>query len=693
MNYTESGDVLKSIRRKKIPPYANKLFLTMIFIATFFMGIGYAAVNSVLLVFSGNVTMKELDGVYITDIRYVKNENSLDTEKIKIYSAGQTIVNSLVTLDSINTLSNVKLEITVYNSNEEDYVFVGAFYEDEFYDNNNIIFELEGIKVEDKISKGEYKTFYVNFKYNTTEKITNTLTSIIDYRFEPYSVKETLSGIEFNYLLKNSEYAPEGDVYEYYSIDANRAIDNTVKIIVFGKTSDYINEVSNLVAEPIDLYQTGSISLYREKLSDGMYKIYILSETGKFILNENAAWMFDKLYSLEEIVNLHILDTSKVTNMRDMFCDCASLKHIDLSNFDTSNVTNMIGMFARMTVIKYLDLSTFDTSSVTEMGQMFTTDTNLKKIYVSNKWNVGNNVEADDGVGVFSNCSSLVGGNGTVYNSANITYTMAIVDGTTAGYLTSGYNLDTGINVNHAIKNKSASEIANWTLSTRFVDTSVTSLTFGQMRDYNQIISGYEGIAVDADGSGVISVYRLPNGNNYDVYILSNSGLFEANTDSAWLFDNLVKLKQINNLKLLDVSNVVNMRDMFCDVQTITTLDLSNFYTSKATSFEGMFARTYNIEVLDLSTFRTSKLTTIKNMFVLSIQQNYTHADYMNITPKLKTIYVSKDWNVSGLTSETVFTNNLSLIGGNGTVFDSTQTTTEYARVDTDEMKGYLTLK
>lgn len=427
------------------------------------MGIGYAAVNSVLLVFSGNVIAKELDGVYITDIGYVKNENSLDTEKIKIYSAGQTIVNSLVTLDSINTLSNVKLEITVYNSNEEDYVFVGAFYEDEFYDNNNIIFELEGIKVEDKISKGEYKTFYVNFKYNTTEKITNTLTSIIDYRFEPYSVKETLSGIEFNYLLKNSEYAPEGDVYEYYSIDANRAIDNTVKIIVFGKTSDYINEVSNLVAEPMDLYQTGSISLYREKLSDGMYKIYILSETGKFILNENAAWMFDKLYSLEEIVNLHILDTSKVTNMRDMFCDCASLKHIDLSNFDTSNVTNMIGMFARMTVIKYLDLSTFDTSSVTEMGQMFTTDTNLKKIYVSNKWNVGNNVEADDGVGVFSNCSSLVGGNGTVYNSANITYTMAIVDGTTAGYLTSGYNLDTGINVNHAIKNKSASEIANWT--------------------------------------------------------------------------------------------------------------------------------------------------------------------------------------------------------------------------------------
>ena len=635
---------------------------------------------------------KAQDSVYITNIKYVENENSLDTENIKIYSANQTIVNSLVSLDSTNSSSSVKLEITVYNSNEEDYVFVGTFYDNEFYDNENIIFELEGIKTDDIISKGEYLTFYVNFKYNNTEIEKNLLTSIIDYRFEPYSVKETMSGIEFNYLLKKSEYAPEGDVYEYYSVDANRAVDNTVKIIIFGKKEDYLQDVADLVAEPIDLYQTGSISLYRRELTDGMYKIYILSETGKFILNENAAWMFDKLYSLEEIINLHLLDTSKVTNMRDMFCDCASIKRLDLSNFDTSNVTNMIGMFARMTELDYLDLSTFDTSVVTEMGQMFTTDTNLKKIYVSNKWNVSNKVATEDGGGVFTNCTNLVGGNGTIYDSTKITYTMAVVDGTTTGYLTNGYNLDTGINVNHAIKNKSASEIENWTQSTRFVDTKVTSLTFGQMRDYNQIVSGYDGIPVDADGSGVISVFQLPNGSNYDVYILSNSGLFEANADSSWLFDNLVMLEQINNLKLLDTSNVTNMRDMFCDVQTITALDLSNFDTSKTTSFEGMFARMYNIETLDLSNFNTQKLTTIKNMFVLSIS-SYTHENYADIIPKLKTIYVSNKWDVTNLTSETVFTNNLNLIGGNGTLFDSTKVTTEYARIDTNDAEGYLTLK
>lgn len=687
---------MKKQKKKLIYSSVNKIFPIIIFIITVLMGIGYASINSIIIGIDGEVIAKNQDGVYITDISYVKENSESENENIIIYSADQTIVNSFVSLENNDISSSVKLKVTVYNSNIEDYVFVGTFYDDEFYDNKNIVLELDGVKTEDIISYGEYLTFYVTFKYKDIEEANNnlnTLTSIIDYRFEPYSVKETLSGIEFNYLLKNSEYAPEGDVYEYYSVDANRAVDNTVKIIVFGKKDDYLEKVSNLTSEPIDLYQTGSISLYRELLSDGMYKIYILSESGKFILNENAAWMFDKLYSLEEIINLHMLDTSKVINMRDMFCDCASLKRLDLSNFDTGNVTNMIGMFARMTVIENLDLSTFDTSNVTEMGQMFTTDTSLKKIYVSDKWHIGSKVADEDGVGVFTKCTNLTGGNGTIYDASKITYTMAVVDGSTEGYLTSDYKLDTGINVNHVIKNKTADEIANWTLSTRFVDTAIKSLTFGKMRDFNEIVSGYDGVAVDSDGSGVISVYRIPNGSNYDVYILSNSGLFEANADSSWLFDNLVKLEKINNLNLLDTSNVTNMRDMFCDVQTITSLDLSNFDTNKVTSFEGMFARMYNISTLDLSSFSTSKLTTIKNMFVLSIQANYTHSDYMNIVPKLETIYVSNSWDVSSLVSETVFTNNLSLVGGNGTRFDSSKLTTEYAKVDTDESIGYLTLK
>ena len=671
------------------------IFSILFCIATLFMGVGYASINSISLNVFGEMTAQVQDGVFITDVKCINDDSYSELEKLTINSYKSTIIDSVVSLDNVDNSSSLKLEVTVYNSNSEDYVFVGTFFEDEFYDNKNIIFELEGVQIDDIVSKGEYLTFYVNFSYRqdgSSDISLNVLNSMIDYRFEPYSVKETLSGIEFNYLLKNSVYAPEGDVYEYYSVDANRAIDNTVKIIVFGDKKEYLSEVSDLNAEPIDLYQTGSISMYRRVLADGMYKIYILSESGKFILNENAAWMFDKLYSLEKIINLHLLDTSKVVNMRDMFCDCASIKTLDLSNFSTSNVTNMIGMFARMKEITYLDLSTFDTSNVIEIGQMFTNDSKLKKIYVSNKWDISKKVADADGVGLFTSCTNLTGGNGTVLGT-DVTYKMAVVDGSTPGYLTSKYNLNTGINVNHVIKNKSASEIENWTLSTRFADTSVVSITFGKTRDYYHLVNDYNGVAVDGDSSGVISVYRVPNGSKWDVYILSNSGLFEANSDSAWLFDNLFLLERINNLKLLDTSKVSNFRDMFCDLQTITELDLSNFDTSSATSFEGMFARMYHMTTIDISTFSTKKITTILNMFSANIASTYTYSEYLNIVPYLKTVYVSSEWDVSSLASQVAFTNNVNLVGGNGTVFDAANITTEYAQADTATNVGYFTLK
>jgi len=503
----------------------------------------------------------------------------------------------------------------------------------------------------------------------------------------------TLSGIELNFLIKNGEYAPEGDVYEYYSVDANRLVDNTIKKIVFGKYSEYKNKVSGITAEPIDVNRIGVINLYRALNSDNStYTIYILSEDGKFELSENAAWTFDKLYSLESIENLHLLDTSKVTNMRDMFCDCASLKTVDLSNFQTSKVTDMIGMFARMTVIEYLDLITFDTSSVEKSNQMFTTDSALKRIYVSNKWNLANVTE---GTGMFTACTNLVGGNGTALDTTKLTYTMAVIDGTTPGYLTSVYSLIDGVSFNAYIKGKTDTEIANWAQSARFSDTSVTSITFGKTRDYYKIIDGYDGVPADMHKGGGVQVYRIPNGNGtYSAYVISNSGIFTANSDSGWLFDKLYMLDHINNLTMLDTSKVTNMRDMFCDCASLSSLDLSNFNTSKATSMEGMFARMYIIQTLDLSSFNTANVTTMASMFVLSISSTETLESFQNATPALHTIYVSSSWNTSKIAStQSLFANCVNLVGGAGTVFNTSNVTVTYARVDTASTPGYFTLK
>ena len=65
---------------------------------------------------------------------------------------------------------------------------------------------------------------------------------------------------------------------------------------------------------------------------------------------------------------------------------------------------------------------------------MFGNCTALTTIEVSNSWNATN---VTNSAGMFYNCSSLVGGNGTVYDSSKIDKTMAVIDtATTPGYLT-----------------------------------------------------------------------------------------------------------------------------------------------------------------------------------------------------------------------------------------------------------------
>ena len=127
-------------------------------------------------------------------------------------------------------------------------------------------------------------------------------------------------------------------------------------------------------------------------------------------------------------------DTSNVTDMRVMF-DGSQVTILDLSNFDTSKVTNMNEMFSYSKATT-LDVSNFDTSNVTEMINMFFYSTNLKTIYVSNKFNTD---KVTSSTGMFSGCTKLIGGAGTKYNSSYVDKTYARIDGGTIrpGYFTS----------------------------------------------------------------------------------------------------------------------------------------------------------------------------------------------------------------------------------------------------------------
>ena len=74
------------------------------------------------------------------------------------------------------------------------------------------------------------------------------------------------------------------------------------------------------------------------------------------------------------------------------------------------------------------------------------------------------------------------------------------------------------------------------------------------------------------------------------------------------------------NLTSLDLSNfdtskVTNMWGMFCGCRSLTTLDLSGFDTSNVLDMSFMFDSCYSLTTLDLSNFNTSKVRNMSYMF------------------------------------------------------------------------------
>lgn len=150
----------------------------------------------------------------------------------------------------------------------------------------------------------------------------------------------------------------------------------------------------------------------------------------------NVTTMFGLFrFSEVNLLNLNNFNTSSVTMMAGMFA-YSKITTLDLSNFDTSNVTSTQTMFDSSNAVE-LNLSSFDTSKVTNMQFMFGNSSNLRKIYVSDKF-ILNDTDGHLGTNMFKACKSIIGGNGTSYDSTHTNGEYARIDGGTSnpGYFT-----------------------------------------------------------------------------------------------------------------------------------------------------------------------------------------------------------------------------------------------------------------
>ena len=147
-------------------------------------------------------------------------------------------------------------------------------------------------------------------------------------------------------------------------------------------------------------------------------------------------WMFAGCSSLTNL-DVSGFKTDNVTNMEYMFAGCSSLTNIDVSGFKTDNVAYIRKMFEDCSGMTSIDISGFKTDNVVLMESMFDGCSNLTTIYVGNGWSTA---KVEDGNNMFNNCTKLVGGAGTTYDSNHTDYTYARIDGgpnsETPGYFT-----------------------------------------------------------------------------------------------------------------------------------------------------------------------------------------------------------------------------------------------------------------
>ena len=132
------------------------------------------------------------------------------------------------------------------------------------------------------------------------------------------------------------------------------------------------------------------------------------------------------------------------------------------------------------------------------------------------------------------------------------------------------------------------------------------------------------------------------------LYIQGNGGV-TANYNSEYLFFRFSKLTEIENLNLLDTSNVISMNQMFGSCSSLTSLDVSKFDTSQVTNMLDMFSGCRCLTSLDVSKFDTSKVTSMNYMFYDC--SSLTSLDVSNFDTSEVTNMIGMFAYCSGLTS------------------------------------------
>lgn len=343
------------------------------------------------------------------------------------------------------------------------------------------------------------------------------------------------------------------------------------------------------------------------------------------------AWLNDRAH-LNKIVFDASFAAYRPTSLYMWFYWLDNVTSIEgLENLNTSSATSMSYLFDGCSSLTELDLSSFDTRQVTSMLYTFWQCTNLQTIVVGDLF-VTDQLQTSGSYEMFGGCTSLVGGNGTVYDSAITDMTYARIDRDGApGYF--------------SLPLMARAVVENNRQRIRFVY---------DRRDYGTKGTDWFSVAeAEAQEPTAAPPWSSLGATVTSVVFDPSFASYRPANCNRW-FAGFVSLLNWNANGNLDLSETTSLQAMFAGCTNLVLVDLAGLDTANVTNMQAMFQGCSKLlRVYADAAFATDSVTESADMF----------------------------------TSCTTIKGNL------GTTYDSDKTDATYARIDADGAPGYFSLR
>ena len=312
-------------------------------------------------------------------------------------------------------------------------------------------------------------------------------------------------------------------------------------------------------------------------------------------------------------------NSSLLTNMKNIFYKCSSLKNIDFTKFDSSLVTDMSSMFEGCSSLEILDLSYFDTSSVENMDSMFSGCSSLQFLDISH-FNLEKINKLDS---MFKDVQNLEYIN--LYNVKNADMKFAENELYNINNLTVCQKGYAKIIKSDKIIEKCCYYDYNSESDDKCFYTNYIILYYGSQAEYkNGFINDGNGEEFRSGIKFMISRNHnlkrsysekliIPSGIKLEIYfsspIVTLANYFNSDFDV-----NADKIVSID-FSHFETKEIKNMESMLSGCISLESVDFDNFNTSKVVNMKKIFYGCSQIESIDLSFFTTSSVTSMNEMF------------------------------------------------------------------------------